>query len=88
MTNPLKCLASAGVPTVHDARGSSILSPGLPIHNGQPGGGEAELHDKIRLLQIHAGKTVPAPDQHTGASPKAKMDPPRVHAGSDVQTLD
>ena len=53
--------------------------------------GDTELQDKISLLQIHADsvdKTGTAPNHQTGATPKAKMDPPKLHAGSDVQTWD
>lgn len=50
------------------------------------------LQDKISVLRIHAdtvhgGANTPA-QNNAGPSVRAKMDPPKLHAGSDVQAWD
>ena len=52
----------------------------------------ATMQDKISVLRIHAdtvhgGTNTPAQNT-TGPSVRAKMDPPKLHAGSDVQAWD
>ena len=52
----------------------------------------AAIQDKISVLRIHAdtvhGVTNAPAQNATGPSVRAKMDPPKLHVGSDVQAWD
>ena len=52
----------------------------------------AAIQDKISVLRIHTdavhGVTNTPAQNAAGPSVRAKMDPPKLHAGSDVQTWD
>ena len=64
--------------------------PDCPYNTDSQVGGETELQDKSALLKIHTDgvhKTAPAPVQ-CPASAKAKINPRKLYAGSDMQAWD
>ena len=67
-------------------------APDCPYTTADTVDNAATMQDKISVLRIHAdtvhgGTNTPAQNA-AGPSVRAKMDPPKLHAGSDVQAWD
>ena len=67
-------------------------APDCPYTTADTLDNDANMQDKISVLRIHAdtvhGNTNTPAQNTAGPSVRAKMDPPKLYAGSDVQAWD